>query len=341
MVRGLKPYTPGEQPDNPQTIKLNTNENPFAPPQAVLAQIQQRVNEQLRLYPEATHASLRQEAARVWHVAPEQIFVGNGSDEVLSLILRAFSEKGQALTTAHPSYSLYPVLAQMYGLRLRQSPVSAPFILNPEDLMGDQALTLIANPNAPTGQALSSRQIARIAQNNPGLVVVDEAYIGFGAESALGLVQQYDNLLLTRTFSKGYSLAGIRLGFAVGSESLIEALYRIKDSYNVNILSQAAGIAVFQNHKLFRDNFNMITNNREFITDKLISLGFDCTDSLANFVFCRHGQKSGLELHQNLKQKGILIRHFDENPIQDWLRITVGSMLQIKALLKALKDELT
>jgi histidinol-phosphate aminotransferase len=187
---------------------------------------------------------------------------------------------------------------------------------------------------------MSSQAIAAIAQSNPGLVVVDEAYTGFGAESALELVDQYDNLLLTRTLSKGYSLAGIRLGFAIGSEGLIEALYRIKDSYNVNILSQEAGIAVFQNHELFQNNFNMIRNNREYINEALHSLGFECTDSSANFVFCRHGQKKGLELYHNLKQKGILIRHFDEEPIQEWLRITVGSMHQIKALIKALKDEL-
>lgn len=335
-VRALEPYTPGEQINDPDVTKLNTNENAFPVPESILLEIRKFVSGNLRLYPQPVHDDLRKAVSKAMGIGMENIFAGNGSDEVLSLIYRSFLERSDEILIPDPTYSLYPVLAQMVGVRIKEIPTSDDFIININKFFGSQKLTIIANPNAPTGIELPHQKIKKLAGELKGLLVIDEAYIDFGAESALGLVEKFDNIIIVQTLSKGYSLAGIRLGFAFANKNLVEALYRMKDSYNISALTQAAGIAVYNNLDDYKTNRQMAVWNRDFLAEELTKRGFKLTNSKANFVFASHQAVEASLLTKTLKESNILVRYFAQESTRDWIRITVGTMQQIKSFLKIL-----
>lgn len=336
----LAPYVPGEQPGG-GFIKLNTNENPFPPSPAALAAISEKVGT-LNLYNDPDCAALRAALAQEYGLAPAQVLPGNGSDEVLAFALRAFCGAGRPLAFADVTYGFYEVWANLFGFEARRIPLAADFTLRPEDYFGLGCTIVLANPNAPTGLVLPPEEVGRIAAQNPdNVVIVDEAYADFAPQSCLGLLGQHPNLLLVRTFSKSRSLAGGRLGFALGSEELIDCLARVRDSfhpYSVNTLTQAAGIAVLADREYFARCLAEVCATRRWAAGALAALGFELTDSAANFLFVRHPALPGREIADALRARGILVRRWDAPRIADWVRISVGSRPQMETLLAALAD---
>jgi histidinol-phosphate aminotransferase len=330
----LNPYVPGEQVNDRSIIKLNTNENPFNPPEVVLKEIQSAFLSILRIYPQQDHRDLRAAVGHAYSIDSSSIFAGNGSDEVLSLIFRTFLENKDQVVIMEPTYSLYSVLAQMYGIKVEKKGMDKDFRINPDTLLGEQKLTLIANPNAPTGVALSKTEIEKLCRELKGLLVVDEAYVDFGAETALPLLKKYDNLIVTRTVSKAFSLAGARLGFAFSSKHLIEAMYRMKDSYNINAITQLIGVHTFKNLAAFKNNIQMVIWNRDYLAEELKKRRFWLTNSKANFIFASHPEIDALTLVNKLREANILIRYFPGKVTGNWVRITIGSMQQMKELVK-------
>lgn len=334
----LKPYTPGEQPRERKFIKLNTNESPY-PPSPRVVKAAGEAARGLQLYSDPTCLAARAPLARWLGVKPEEVFVGNGSDEVLTILFAALCPRGASY--ADVTYSFYPVLAQLCGLDAKVVPLREDFTLCPEDYAGIGRTVFIANPNAPTGLALTRTQLDVILRANPDvLVVVDEAYVHFGAESAVPMLTAYKNLVVVGTFSKSRQMAGGRLGYAVARKEVIEDLDRIKFSfnpYNVNSMTMAAAAASVEDNVYFEDCRQKVMATRTHTLEKLRGLGFEATDSLANFVFVRHPQKSGGELYKALREAGILVRWWDAPRIADWLRITVGTDEQMEALFAALE----
>lgn len=332
----LAPYTPGEQPQDQQYIKLNTNESPFPPSPAVIEAVSRAEVSKLHLYSDPTCAALHRAIADYYGLNIENVLAGNGSDEVLSFAFRAFCGEGRGAAYADITYGFYKVWARFYGLEGREIPLRQDFSLNVEDYMDFPGTIFIANPNAPTGMALPRTEIQRLLEANPNrVVVVDEAYVDFGAESCVPLIAQYDNLLVTQTMSKSRSLAGGRLGFALGAAELIADLNRVKYSfnpYNINRLSILAGAAAMQDTKYFNDCTAVIRQNRAWTVERLEGLGFTVLPSLANFIFAKSNKISGSELYRELKKKGVLVRWFDADRIRDYVRITIGSREQMEAL---------
>ncbi|HNX14579.1 MAG TPA: histidinol-phosphate transaminase [Oscillospiraceae bacterium] len=328
-LRNLVPYVPGEQPaDMDRLMKLNTNESPFPPSPKVIAVVNAAAVSRLRLYSDPTCRKLVEAIAKFEQVAPENVFVGNGSDEVLSFIFHGFCEKGAAF--ADITYGLYPVLCQMFGVADKVIPLKADFSLDPADYADLIETVVIANPNAPTAMALSLDGIRQLMKAGR-LTVVDEAYVDFGTESAVALLGEYENLLVVKTFSKSRSLAGGRIGYAVGSKELIADLNTLKYSfnpYNINSLSMIAGIEAVNDVNYFEECRAKIIQNRETLTDGLRTLGFTVLDSKANFVFAKPAVMSGKECFDALRKNGILVRRFDKPRIVDYLRITVGDEMQ-------------
>lgn len=336
----LAPYVPGEQPLG-GFIKLNINENPFPPSPAVRTAVLAKVGS-LNLYNDPTCAALQAALAQEYGLAPAQVLPGNGSDEVLAFALRAFCGAGRPLAFADVTYGFYEVWANLFGFEARRIPLAADFALRPEDYFGLGCTIVLANPNAPTGLALPPEEIGRIAAANPdNVVIVDEAYADFAPQSCLGLLGQYPNLLIVRTFSKSRSLAGGRLGFALGSGELIACLARVRDSfhpYNVNTLTQAAGLAALADKAYFTRCVAEVCATRRWAAGALAALGFELTDSAANFLFVRHPALPGREIADALHARGILVRRWDAPRIADWLRISVGSRPQMETLAAALAD---
>lgn len=339
----LAPYIPGEQPRT-QLIKLNTNESPFPPSPAVAAAVSEQVK-RLRLYNDNECTALKAAIAEQYGLAPAQVLPSNGSDEVLAFALRAFCGAGKPLAFADITYGFYEVWANLFGIGARRIPLAEDFSVRPEDYFGLGCTIVLANPNAPTGLVLPPAEIERILDANPNdIVIIDEAYADFAPESCLSLLQTHENLLLVRTFSKSRSLAGGRLGFALGSEALIADLARVKDSfnpYNVNSLTQAAGTAAMQDTAYFRQCTAEICATRAWAAGQLRQLGFVLTDSAANFLFACHPAMPGAALAQQLRARGILVRRWDAPRIQNWMRISVGSRREMEALVTALKEILT
>ncbi len=337
-LRNLVPYVPGEQPaDMDRLMKLNTNESPFPPSPKVIAVVNAAAVSRLRLYSDPTCRKLVEAIAKFEQVAPENVFVGNGSDEVLSFIFHGFCEKGAAF--ADITYGLYPVLCQMFGVADKVIPLKADFSLDPADYADLIETVVIANPNAPTAMALSLDGIRQLMKAGR-LTVVDEAYVDFGTESAVALLGEYENLLVVKTFSKSRSLAGGRIGYAVGSKELIADLNTLKYSfnpYNINSLSMIAGIEAVNDVNYFEECRAKIIQNRETLTDGLRTLGFTVLDSKANFVFAKPAVMSGKECFDALRKNGILVRRFDKPRIVDFLRITVGSEMQTAKFLETMK----
>lgn len=337
----LVPYTPGEQPRDMQYVKLNTNESPFPPSPAVAAAVAAECGK-LQLYSDPESTALRQKLAQVYGVTPQQVLVSNGSDEVLNFAFMAFADEKTPLAFPDISYGFYPVFAQLNHIPYTQIPLKADFSVDPLDYTGIGKTVVIANPNAPTGLCLPLSDIERIVKSNPdNVVIVDEAYIDFGGQSAVALVDTYDNLLVIQTFSKSRSMAGARLGFAIGNEKLIADLNTIRYStnpYNVNRMTEFAGVAALTENSYYMEHAQIIIRNREWTTRQLRELGFTVLDSKANFLFAKSDRIGGEDLYLQLKQRGVLVRHFTKPRIDQYVRITVGTMEQMKILIQTTKE---
>ncbi len=341
-LSALEPYTPGEQPQDQRYLKLNTNESPFPPSPMVAQKITKEEIDKLRLYPDPGCRGLCQAIAETCEVEPEQVMVGNGSDENLAFAFRAFCDETHGVAFPDITYGFYPVWAKLFHIPALEIPLEEDFSLNPERYYGLNRTIVIANPNAPTGLALSPEQIEGILKANPDhVVVIDEAYVDFGGESCVPLVNQYDNLLVVRTFSKSRSLAGGRLGFAIGNPQLIADLNRVKFSlnpYNINRLTLLAGEACLGDTAYFSQCVREIEKNRQWTAQRLKELGFTLTDSKANFVFAQTPRMEGKALYQALKQKGVLVRRWDQDRIANWLRISIGTDKQMRCFIDCVKE---
>ncbi len=338
--RDLVPYVPGEQPRDRSYIKLNTNESPY-PPSPLAIRRAEEVLTRLALYPDPTMKELREALAEALGVAPDCVLPTNGSDEILNFAFCAFCDKDTPAVFADITYGFYSVFADLYGVRARILPLRDDLTIDPRDYYRAHGTVFIANPNAPTGIALPLSEIEGILRENPDhVVVVDEAYVDFGAESAVSLIKKYDNLLVTRTFSKSCSMAGARLGFGVASPALIRDLDAVKYStnpYNVNSVTAALGIGTLLDGGYTRENCERIKKSRAYASRELQSLGFTLTPSLTNFIFARHPKIGGEELYLALRERGILVRHFTAPRIRDYNRITVGSQAEMEALVSAIR----
>ena len=339
----LTPYTPGEQPKDTQYVKLNTNESPF-PPSPKGQELAAKAAAELQLYSDPECTQLVKEGAKVFGVAEDEILFTNGSDEILNFAFMAFCDEGHPAIFPDITYGFYKVFAQLNNVPFTQIPLQEDFTVKCSDYIGANKTIFIANPNAPTGIALSTAEIEEIIKSNPNnVVVIDEAYVDFGGESVIPLIRKYDNLLVTGTFSKSRSLAGGRLGFGIGCKSLIADLNTIKYStnpYNINRMTMAAGVGVLQDEAYTRANCREIIRVREWTVEKLKEMGFILTDSKANFLFAKHPKAGGKEIYLGLKQKGVLVRHFDTPRLKDYNRITVGNQSQMETLLAKLAEVL-
>ena len=337
----LTPYTPGEQPRDRQFIKLNTNESPF-PPSPKAREYAARAAEGLQLYSDPTCRALVSRASEVFGVAEEEILFTNGSDEILNFAFMAFCDETHSAVFPDITYGFYEVFAQLNRVPYEKIPLNADFSVNVEDYIGRNQTIFLANPNAPTGLALPLSEIERIVAGNPdSVVVIDEAYVDFGGISALSLIPKYLNLLVTQTFSKSRSLAGGRLGFGAGSAELIRDLKTIQYStnpYNVNAMTMAAGLGALEDEAYFRENCETIIKTREWTKSALEKLGFTVIPSKTNFLFAKHPAKDGGELYGQLKNRGILVRHFDTPRLKDYNRITIGSEQQMETLIQTLEE---
>ena len=333
----LAPYTPGEQPQDQQYIKLNTNESPFPPSPKVVKALSRAELLKLNLYSDPTCGQLVESIAKRYELQPENVLTGNGSDEILAFAFRAFCGEGKPLAYADITYGFYKSQVALFGLEAKVIPLREDFTLNVDDYMDFPGTIVIANPNAPTGMTVSREDIQRLLEADPGrVVIVDEAYVDFGAESCVPLIYRYDNLLVVQTMSKSRSLAGGRVGFALGSPELISALNRVKYSfnpYNVNRLSIVAGAAAVEDEPYFQACCAAIRQTRAWTVEELENLGFTVLPSQANFIFARSDKISGEELYRKLKENGVLVRWWaDSGRIQDYVRITIGSMEQMETL---------
>lgn len=335
----LVPYTPGEQPKDMKYVKLNTNESPFAPsPKAQELAIKAAAN--LQLYSDPECRDLVKCAAEYFGVQPQEIIFTNGSDEVLNFAFMAFCENGAVFPDI--TYGFYSVFAALNGVEYKEIPLKDDFTIDVNDYLGGDETVFIANPNAPTGIALSLEEIEKIvASNKNRVVVIDEAYVDFGGQSAVSLTKKYNNLLVTQTFSKSRSLAGGRLGFGIGSKELISDLNTIKYStnpYNVNSMTAAAGVGSLLDDQYIKANCREIIENREYLVNELKKLGFTTLPSCANFIFAKSESISGKDVYLKLKEKGVLVRYFDKDRLRDYTRITIGSKEQVDILLEKLKE---
>lgn len=341
LVSGLVPYVPGEQPKMANLVKLNTNENPFGPSPKVIEAIKTELNDNLRLYPDPEGESLRQTIADYHQVSPAQVFLGNGSDEVLAHIFYGLFQHGEPVLFPDITYSFYPVYCGLYNIEGKTVPLTDTFEINPADYRQPNGGVIFPNPNAPTGRYLGLAHVEEILQANPDrVVVVDEAYIDFGGESAITLVDTYPNLLVSQTLSKARSLAGLRVGFAVGHPDLIEALNRVKNSFNsypLDRLALAGAKAAYEDEAWFRKCCDGVISERERVTSALESLGFEVLPSKANFIFARHETTAGETLAKGLREQGIIVRHFNKPRISEFLRITIGTPEQNDALIEGIR----
>ncbi len=338
----LEQYTPGEQPQDKGYIKLNTNESPFPPSKSVIKAINKKEIRNLRLYCDPECTKLKSAFSKLYNVKSKNVFLSNGSDDILNFAFLAFGEKGVCFPDI--TYGFYSVFAQLYNLDTQIIPLKDDFSIDTERFMGQNKLIVIANPNAPTGIALELSVIEKILQSNPeSVVLIDEAYIDFGGESCAQLTKKYHNLLCVGTFSKSRSMAGARLGFAIAGKEIISDLEKIKYStnpYNINRLTQVAGLAAVMDNEYYINNCKKIIKNRNYTSLKLQELGFSVLPSCANFVFAKSDKIGGKELYEALKEKGVLIRHFEKDRISSFNRITIGSRKEMEIFIEKTKEVL-
>ncbi|MBU6272083.1 MAG: histidinol-phosphate transaminase [Betaproteobacteria bacterium] len=342
VVHELSPYVPGEQPQIEGLIKLNTNEHPLGPSPRVLEAIRRETGESLRLYPDPQALALKRALAGLHGLAPDQIFVGNGSDEVLAHAFLGLFGHGRPVLFPDITYSFYPVYCGLYRIAHERVPLDADFSVRIDDFRRPNGGIVIANPNAPTGRLLPLSAIERLLQANPdSVVLIDEAYIDFGGESAVSLIARFPQLLVVRTFSKSRALAGLRVGYAMGQAGLIEALERVKDSFNsypLDRIAIAAATASVEDSAWFAQSCAAVIAEREAMSERLRARGFQVLPSGANFVFARHPGHAGAALQRALRERKVLVRHFSASRIADFLRITVGTTEQGRMLDEALAD---
>ena len=334
----LREYVPGEQPKERKYIKLNTNESPY-PPSPATAEAAAAAAKSCNLYSDPTLVSVRKCIANLYGIKSENVIITNGSDETLSFAFMAYCDENTGAAFPDISYGFYPVFGKLYGLDCKRIPLKDDFSIDISDYFGLGRTIFIANPNAPTGLTLTLSEIEEILKNNPdNIVVIDEAYVDFGAESAVKLIDRYRNLLVVQTFSKSRSLAGARVGFGIASAEIIKDLDKLRNStnpYNVNSMSLAAAAAALDDNEYYMLNCKKIQESRKTMSDGLSTLGFELTASKANFVFAKHPKISGKELYSKLREEGVLVRHFDADRISEYNRITVGSPDEVSALLSA------
>jgi histidinol-phosphate aminotransferase len=342
IVHRLTPYVPGEQPKLQNLVKLNTNENPYGPSPKVIAALQAEAADSLRLYPDPDSSRLKAAIAEYHGLNSNQVFVGNGSDEVLAHVFQALLKHDQPLLFPDITYSFYPVYCGLYGITFETVALSEQFEIVVDDYLRPNGAIIFPNPNAPTGIPLAFSEIERLLKaNTQSVVVIDEAYVDFGTESAVSLVKQYPNLLVTHTYSKSRSLAGLRVGYAVGNADLIEALIRVKDSFNsypIDRFAEAGAVAALQDEDYFQQTRRQVIASREQLVADMATLGFEVLPSGANFIFARHPKYSGEQLAAGLREHTIIVRHFKKPArIAAFLRITIGNDTQNLALLQALR----
>jgi histidinol-phosphate aminotransferase len=344
LVRRLHPYVPGEQPKIAGLIKLNTNENPYPPSSAVMRAIKGAVDERLRLYPNPTAQPLREKLAKLHGCAAANVIVGNGSDELLALAVRAFTEPGEGVVQYFtPSYSLYPVLAAIHGAKTNGVPLRADFTApSVVELKAGKrwdfkaALTLITTPNAPSGRAFTTAKLEELCAKQKGVVVLDEAYVDFAEENAMRVATKFPHVLVARTFSKAYSLCFQRVGYMVGNPVLIEAMDKLRDSYNVNGLGQVAALATLEDLEYYRKNFARIISTRERFSNELKAMGFEVLPSSTNFIFAKPPKFAAQEWLEKLRENNILVRWFKYPETRDYLRITIGTEREMKIMLQTI-----
>ncbi len=342
--KNLAPYTPGEQHRDMKYVKLNTNESPF-PPSEKAQLCAAEAAKKLNLYSDPESKALTEMMAKTLGVEYENVLMTNGSDEILNFAFMAFCDKNNGAVFADITYGFYPVFAEINGVPYKKIPLNNEFKINISDYFSSGKTVFIANPNAPTGIALTLDEIEQIVVNNPNnVVVIDEAYVDFGGESAVPLTKKYKNLLVTQTFSKSRSMAGARLGMGIASAELIADLKMMKYStnpYNVNSMTAALGIGVLSDPEYTEKNCKTVMENREYTAKKLTELGFECLPSVTNFIFARSDKLSGEKLYLELKKRGVLVRHFTSERISEFNRITVGTKEQMDVLISAVKEILS
>ncbi|EXT88435.1 histidinol-phosphate transaminase [Acinetobacter baumannii] len=346
-VRELEPYVPGEQPKIQNLLKLNTNETPYPPSQKVVEAFQEVLHKKadvLRLYPDPDATVLKQAIAKQQNIDVSQVFVGNGSDEVLAHIFKAFFLQDGPILYPDITYSFYPVYSQFFGTKTKEIPLNENFEIDVRDYTQPNGGVIITNPNAPTSIALSLAEIEQVLQANPDrVVVIDEAYVDFGAESAVSLINRYENLVVCQTTSKSRSLAGLRVGFAIAQSHLIAALEAVKNSFNsypIDRFAIAAAVASFEDQAYFEEQCQKVITSREKLVRDLTELGFNVLPSKANFIFATHSQHDAGQLAQKLREQGIIVRYFNKPRINQFLRITVGTNEQNARLVQTLKQDI-
>lgn len=341
LAKKAKPYVPGLQLNEPNIIKLNTNENPYPPSPRVMEAIEEEGSRHLQLYPSSTADNLKREIGSVYDLTADDVFVGNGSDEVLAFSFMAFFEPDEKIRYPNITYSFYPVYARLFNIPVEDVPVNEDFTLPTEAFFNSEGGVIFPNPNAPTSMYLPLEQIEAIVQHNQDkVVIIDEAYVDFSEGSAASLIPKYDNLLVVQTTSKSRSLAGLRVGYALGHESLINALIRIKDSFNsytIDRLALVGAQAAFEDVAYFEKITKQIMTTRETVTERLKALGFTVLPSQTNFVFATHSEHAAVDLYEALKSERILVRHFNQPRIDDYLRITIGTDDQMDMFFEKLK----
>ena len=341
LYSSLKEYVPGEQPQDKKYVKLNTNESPFPPSPGVIAALNGEEASKLCLYSDPESKLLKEALAERYSLKPENVFTANGSDDILNFAFMAFArENGAAFPDI--SYGFYPVFADLYNINADIIPLESDFSIDSEKYHSCGKMVVIANPNAPTGKTLSRDEIEEIIKTNPdNVVLIDEAYVDFGADSVVDMVNKYDNLLVVQTFSKSRSMAGARLGFAFADKEIIKDLEKIKYStnpYNLNRLTQLMGVKALSEQEYYDNNCKIIAENREFTVSELEKLGFTVIPSKANFIFAKHNTLSGEKIYIDLKDRGVLVRHFTSERIKDYNRITIGTLQQMQVLVDTLKS---
>ncbi|NLO40000.1 MAG: histidinol-phosphate transaminase [Ruminiclostridium sp.] len=344
-IRKIAPYVPGEQPLDKKYIKLNTNENPYPPSPSVLEAIAAETCSDIRLYPDPNASALKEAIANHYQVKANEVFVGNGSDEVLAFSFPAFFNPGDTISFPEITYSFYPVYADLFHVRAVTVAMNEDFTFNPDSFPEGMKGILLANPNAPTGIAVGLDVVERLLNRFPDtLIIVDEAYVDFGGQSAIPLINRYENLLVIHTFSKSRALAGLRIGYAIGNAALIEGLERVKNSFNsytLDMVAQSAAIAAVNDPDYTRRTCERIVNTRESTRAKLLEMGCNALPSSTNFLFVSHPNFTGKELLLKLKQEGILVRNFQKSGIENWLRISIGTDEEMTVFIEKLEAIVT
>lgn len=338
-IEKMTGYEPGFQPKKADVVKLNTNENPYPPSPKAIEAIRNITGEQLRRYPQPMADTFRESAAKIFGVEAENIICVNGGDELLNMAIRAFCDEGRSVAYPTPTYSLYPVLAQMQNCPIIKIPFDEEFNLPAKLASSGVALTIVCNPNAPSGTFIPKEELCQLAEELKGksTLLIDEAYVDFAEDNCIELVKKFDNVIILRSMSKGYSLAGLRFGFGIANESLINGLMKLKDSYNVDAAAIAAATAAIKDQQYFRNNVQKIKIERKFLTEKLTELGFEVPASQTNFVFAKPLKMRAIDIYEELKDRNIYVRYWAYPDIKDKLRISVGTDEQNEKLIKALK----